>query len=318
MTGVGGSRDVCERACPKGHVFKDMAKGACRFGQVVVLLCAAPGSALAYSSPSLYAADPGRAGGGGGRAFTGAPADGFDCGVCHGDAAAPERALRGGPGGPYTPGATYMFDLQWPAGEHLGLAMEAADLDGAPLGALRLAPRDLLAEQERCGGGGHAAQLLALDGRAPVALGDCGATRLRVQWTAPAEPIAGDLYVAMVVADGDGTPGSDAVAAVRVPLVPVGAEVGGCSVAPTRGSWGLLVVLVGLWRRFGRGVFVLGMLVVMVGCARVQPHERGRLARPDMQLAPDPDLTAGVEHALEYREGSAGGLGGGGGGCGCN
>jgi hypothetical protein len=54
------------------------------------------------------------------------------------------------------------------------------------------------------------------------------------------------------------------------------------------------------------------------GCARVQPYQRGRLAQPDMQLTPDPDLDAGPEHALEYREGSAGGIGGGGGGCGCN
>jgi hypothetical protein len=63
---------------------------------------------------------------------------------------------------------------------------------------------------------------------------------------------------------------------------------------------------------------LLALLLLLGGCTRVEPYQRGRLAQPDMRLTPDPDLDAGPEHALEYREGSAGGLGGGGGGCGCN
>ncbi|MCB9749177.1 MAG: DUF4266 domain-containing protein [Myxococcales bacterium] len=58
--------------------------------------------------------------------------------------------------------------------------------------------------------------------------------------------------------------------------------------------------------------------VALTGCARVKPHERGRLAQPDMAQTGAGELEAGPEHALEYREGSAGGYGGGGGGCGCN
>ncbi len=56
----------------------------------------------------------------------------------------------------------------------------------------------------------------------------------------------------------------------------------------------------------------------LTGCVRVAPYERGTLAREDMALAEDPDLSAGPEHAREYREGSSGGSSAKGGGCGCN
>jgi hypothetical protein len=65
---------------------------------------------------------------------------------------------------------------------------------------------------------------------------------------------------------------------------------------------------------------MLGMVTVLghVGCARVKPYERERLAQPDMEFEVSADLVAGREHATDYREGSVGGFGGGGGGCGCN
>ena len=126
----------------------------CPGGQVLALVVGlAPGREWANSSPSLYAADPVRAGGGGGRVFTGAPRDGLDCSVCHRGGAAPTLELKGGPGEVYVPGATYQFELNWAAGQHVGLAAEAADPSGAPLGALRVASgKDLLIE-ERCAGG---------------------------------------------------------------------------------------------------------------------------------------------------------------------
>jgi hypothetical protein len=231
--------------------------------------------------------------------------------VCHRGGPAPTLALRGGPGGPYTPGATYLFEISWEAGARVGLAAEAADPSGAPLGALRLPPGPELQPAERCAGGGAAGQRIALGERAPIAAGDCGATRLRFQWTAPEAPVEGDLYVAIVLADGDGTPAGDGVRAFSLPLTTATAD--GCAVDPRGAGWAWLLLLVR--RRRLAGLAALGLLA---GCARVQPHERGRLAQPDMQLAPDPDLTAGPEHALDYREGAAGGGGGGGGGCGCN
>ncbi|MEY4512702.1 MAG: hypothetical protein RLZZ450_4824 [Pseudomonadota bacterium] len=64
--------------------------------------------------------------------------------------------------------------------------------------------------------------------------------------------------------------------------------------------------------------FVLVYLSVLTGCARVAPYERGTLARGDMELGANPDLAAGEEHGLAYREGSSGGGAAKGGGCGCN
>lgn len=51
---------------------------------------------------------------------------------------------------------------------------------------------------------------------------------------------------------------------------------------------------------------------------RVQPYERGNLARPSMTGEHDALHTAMTEHAYFSREGSFGGGGLGGGGCGCN
>ncbi len=74
------------------------------------------------------------------------------------------------------------------------------------------------------------------------------------------------------------------------------------------------------WRRQASAwsVCMFGLLATLAACAPIQPYQRGRLARPDMQLDGNADLLAGQEHATDYREGSAGGFGGSGGGCGCN
>lgn len=69
----------------------------------------------------------------------------------------------------------------------------------------------------------------------------------------------------------------------------------------------------------------LGLLIVLIalgasGCASlgVEAWERDILARPGMQLDPDPMITAFDEHIYFSKEASTGGLAGGGGGCGCN
>jgi hypothetical protein len=51
---------------------------------------------------------------------------------------------------------------------------------------------------------------------------------------------------------------------------------------------------------------------------RVQPYERGTLAKPVMADSLDPLETAMTDHAYFSREASSGGGGVGGGGCGCN
>lgn len=59
-------------------------------------------------------------------------------------------------------------------------------------------------------------------------------------------------------------------------------------------------------------------LTATAGCVAVQPYERERLARPDMELGRREEVVAGEEHATAYREGSTGAMGTSGGGCGCN
>ena len=59
-------------------------------------------------------------------------------------------------------------------------------------------------------------------------------------------------------------------------------------------------------------------LCLLDACAGVRAYQRGKHAKPKMQLEPDPDAALLEQHVYEYREGSAGGYGGGGGGCGCN
>lgn len=279
---------------------------------IFVVLCA-PARARAYSTPALYPADPAREGGGGGRAFTGSPADGFTCAVCHTGGTAPTVQILGGPGAEVEPGATYLFELRWPD-DRVGLVVEASDDDGRPLGALQLPPTAMLRPEERCTSGSRAAVSVELEARSVLGLGDCGARSLRFQWTAPDPAVSGALYIAAVAADGDESPAGDGVSTQRIPLGP--ATPAGCAIAPGASLLPLLLLLA--LRRRRRPTHLLALLLLLGGCTRVQPYQRGRLAQPDMRLTPDPDLDAGPEHALEYREGSAGGLGGGGGGCGCN
>ena len=67
-----------------------------------------------------------------------------------------------------------------------------------------------------------------------------------------------------------------------------------------------------------RSLVVIALATGTTGCATVKPWERGRLAKPCMQLDPKPESTLIEQHVYQYREGSAGGYGGLGGGCGCN
>lgn len=68
-----------------------------------------------------------------------------------------------------------------------------------------------------------------------------------------------------------------------------------------------------------RVLLLLGILLLALqACATVAPYERERLAKRDMELGRNPDVAAGEEHAVAYREGSSGAMGASGGGCGCN
>lgn len=60
----------------------------------------------------------------------------------------------------------------------------------------------------------------------------------------------------------------------------------------------------------------LGILLI-TGCATVQPWERGNLAKEHMALDSNPGQSMYREHNYGSREGSSGGTSAKGGGCGC-
>lgn len=72
-------------------------------------------------------------------------------------------------------------------------------------------------------------------------------------------------------------------------------------------------------KRIEPSVLCLPMLVLVLnGCASLQPWERGRLARPEMQLDPNPLQTGLYEQVYDSKEAASGGTKAEGAGCGCN
>lgn len=65
-------------------------------------------------------------------------------------------------------------------------------------------------------------------------------------------------------------------------------------------------------------LLVLLMLLSCQACVKVQPWERGVLAKPEMSMNPNPNLTKIRDHVFSSKESSQGGHTGTGGGCGCN
>jgi hypothetical protein len=63
---------------------------------------------------------------------------------------------------------------------------------------------------------------------------------------------------------------------------------------------------------------VIALSACSPALVRVQPYERGTLAKPVMADSLEPLQTAMTDHAYFSREASFGGGGVGGGGCGCN
>lgn len=159
-------------------------------------LAVAPSRSLAFSDPVSFA-DPVDLGGGGGRFFTGSPADGYTCAVCHAGAQPVTLAISGVPLAGYLPQAAYEIVIAWPASiEHVGLAMEISDRSGRGAGSVRLPPSDELPDVERCEpfeDGLAAGRLTALADRTVLSVPDCGARRVRLLWTAPASG-AGPLW----------------------------------------------------------------------------------------------------------------------------
>jgi hypothetical protein len=105
---------------------------------IAALLCAgtleAPARARVYGD--LFRFNDGvAAGGGGGRWFTGSPADGYGCAVCHIGPAAQGVVVQGLPER-YQPGVTYDIYIAWPTTERIAGLVELTDAQGHGAGTV--------------------------------------------------------------------------------------------------------------------------------------------------------------------------------------
>lgn len=183
------------------------------------LWCAAiaawPARVLAFSDPATFESEVAE-GGGGGRFFTGSPADGYTCKVCHGGASSTDLQINGLPLNGYTPGTAYEITIDWPDElDDVALALELDDARGKAAGRLRLPPHDELLEPERCvpvGAGIAAGQLVDAGDRTILEVPNCGAQRVRFLWVAPAQDHGAVWFAGSFVrADGMGDVAGDGV-----------------------------------------------------------------------------------------------------------
>jgi hypothetical protein len=250
-------------------------------GALSLLSIAASASRVhAYSSFGDYTRSI-QEGGGGGRLFTGAPADGYGCDVCHRDAQGARLDVVGLPQNGYVPGQSYEITLAWPAEvPHVALMAEVSDAAGRPSGVTALAPYGTWALGERCEGNGFPAADVCRAGgaggagccrdlepnrdncsfpgeRAVLWVLDCGSRFARVIWTAP-PPGSGDVWFSseMVTSNLQNDARGDGVTSFRQRIRPAGAApevisaVGDCRAAPgqpPRRPWlGTLLLLLSL------------------------------------------------------------------------
>jgi hypothetical protein len=183
---------------------------------VVLALLGLPARSSAFSDPSMFARST-LAAGGGERWFTGSPADGYSCDVCHEGGQEPRLTVTGLPLAGYRPGASYEVVVTWAAEvEKFGSALEFTDAAGRGVGFLRLPPDSETQSPEFCepaSDGILAAALLELPGgRQIINVPDCGAKRLRFLWTAPARDVGAVWFSGSAVwSDGQADPYHDGV-----------------------------------------------------------------------------------------------------------
>ncbi len=191
---------------------------------VTVLLFAcviglSPSLAHAYSDGTRFE-DPTLLGGAGGRFFTGAPADGYGCAVCHTGGTPPPIVFAGLPAAGWDPGVTYDLTLAFPEGARSASAVvEIADESGQGVGTLELVQDADLDAADRCRDGTAATSIVPVAGRTLARTDACGAARARVRWIAPASALTGlRIFASMVVANDSGDFTGDAAATVATPL----------------------------------------------------------------------------------------------------
>jgi hypothetical protein len=215
------------------------ARASCFGGALALAALALCGSsnAHAYSSFADYTR-PIQEGGGGGRLFSGTPADPYACEVCHRGAEGAPLQVIGLPEQGYVPGQNYEISLSWPAATpHTALMAEFTDLAGQPSGSSALAPYATWTAGELCAENGFPAADLCRPGaasgccrdleptrdacsfpgeRSVLWVLDCGSRAARMLWTAPNPPI-GDVWFSssMVTSNLENDALGDGVAQVR-------------------------------------------------------------------------------------------------------
>lgn len=176
---------------------------------LLVPLMAATQVARAYSSFADYARSI-EEGGGGGKFFTGTPADGYTCDVCHTGGAPAKLDVVGLPSAGYVPGQTYEIAFAWPMAPHIALMVELTDDSGTTAGTPSLVPYAQWTEAEKCAqdafpaadicrAGAAAGCCRELDAtrdacsfpgeRSMFWMLECGARAARFHWTAPLQPV---------------------------------------------------------------------------------------------------------------------------------
>lgn len=200
-------------------------------------------TAHAFSDQDRFA-QPSEKGGGAGRYFTGSPADGFGCGVCHTGAPAPKVQVLGLPEN-FVPGTTYDLELSWdnPTLSH-SLNLEFVTAEGAAAGTLALPAETAIGATERCDGkidGEVATKLYTEGGRQVLSLSDCGASLVRARWTAP-QVTEVTFAAAVVRSDASAKPEGDGVAEISRTMLADGVSrttEGGCAAQNVRSGAGL-------------------------------------------------------------------------------
>lgn len=214
----------------------------------MLMLIAVPRVAHAFSEPLSYFDDASK-GGGGGRWFTGSPAEGNGCSVCHTGSSA-KLAVVGLPTSGYASGFIYDVTLSWPEfaaryralnaaplpnveAPSMGLVAEFVSESGLGAGRVEVLDPSVATPLDLCQTppGTRAAQLYsvrpgepteplelscdatALGQRCLVAVPACGAEQLHLRWTPPAMPVGPVWFAAgFVTTDAlSGTPQGDAV-----------------------------------------------------------------------------------------------------------
>jgi hypothetical protein len=226
---------------------------------ICLSLSAAANVAHAFSDPT-YFGKPALEGGTAGRWFSGAPSDGYDCGVCHTNQQAEHLVVEGLPKNGYLPDTDYQIRLSWPVTAARTKALydqpEPARLPAASLVAEFVSETTLdsgsitqgllaeLEDGELC----HAPRKLfgyalyrqphdgepkAVDScqtgnltRCLIAVRPCGSSVVRINWRSPVKNQGAIWFSASFVATDAASlsPESDAVSTTTIPIAPAGTQ----------------------------------------------------------------------------------------------